>query len=53
MKDRFTKCFGCRFYIREIKLGFFHRWKIERIGFFPVLYERLKGGAYKRIDGLG
>ena len=46
-KERYIKCYGNRFYIKEIKRSWWRRWEIEKTGrIVPNLYERLPGGAY-------
>lgn len=52
MKERFTKCYGNSFYVREVKHGWWGSWKIVRVGLLPVLYERLPGGTYKQFEPL-
>ena len=46
-KERYIKCYGNRFYIKEIKRSWWRKWEIEKTGgIVPNLYERLPGGAY-------
>ena len=47
MKDKFTRCYQSPFYVREVKKSWLHRWEIERIGLFPVLYKYTMGKFVK------